>query len=159
MARGRLFVTRTRCYVFRGTSQLPSTSNKVVCSCKLRLLVCYWTLAISDDTFAHAGTHCNPVLQDNRPLSQAPIKIRKAHSVTGANLSVSEAPAQKLHKSATPTGSVRSAGHRGGQAFVASRRTSHQCRQSCRRRAKAEMQRIRLLALVVGAQGLGVPPS
>ena len=67
------------------------------------LLVCYWTLAISDDQFAHAGTHCNPVLQDNRPLSQAPIKIRKAHSVTGNNFCVSEAPAQELPKSATTT--------------------------------------------------------
>ena len=66
-----------------------------------RLLVCYWTLAISDDKFAHAGTHCNPVLQDNRPLSQAPIKIRKAHSATGNNFCVSEAPAQELPKSAT----------------------------------------------------------
>ena len=41
------------------------------------------------------------MLQDNRPLSQAPIKIRKAHSVTGNNFCVSEAPAQELPKSAT----------------------------------------------------------
>ena len=90
--------------------------------------------------FAHAGTHCNPVLQDNRPLSQAPIKIRKAHSVTGNNFCVSEAPARKLHKSATPTGSVRSAGHRGGQALVASPRTSHQRRVDEAKRRQTERQ-------------------
>ena len=89
-------MTRARCYVFRGTSQLLSTLTQSCCVL-LQLLVCY--MDASDELFARARSNRAAA----NPLSQPIKKTQRTHRVTGANFGVSEAPAQKLHKSATPT--------------------------------------------------------
>ena len=119
VARGRPWKIRARCCVFRGTSQLLSTSNTSLCSCKVRFccfaefLVCYVPLAMTKfGTHRHVRT-ATP-FQESHQRPQLLIKDAKLPVALGPAFCVSEAIAQKCATTerTDPSGTQRTAADR-----------------------------------------------